>query len=507
MLAAPFRTDAPAMKITRSDAERTAREALSMQGILLDGPWKALSFVQGQPGEINRFVWQTAGRDRYEKLLGVYVTPPSWVVRFARFQGDVAERAEEYHVYIDGSGRVFRVSHGLPEAASGKSLSANEARSKALVTLHDTTTDQSPNGSDSPLQNFEEVSNKPEKHPSRTDWTFVFKDKRDYGLTRGEPRVSIEIAGDKVVDAFRWVYVPEDWTRNEQARQNVPGILSALCTIIVVALVVAAAVIGVVHWSRRRPFSSRTFFAVFGFVFLFSVVNVFNSWPQLASQASTAQPFELQVGILLVVSMVSRIFMAIGLGLVAGLFAGSIKVPATTTLARCLLYGVSTGLVLAATIAAARRAVPLMSPLWGNLDAAPTFIPFVGAMIGPLGGFFAQTMILLAVLYGLRHRSQAGALWIIVGIAIAGMSPIETVVSWLIVGVTTGLVLMIAYNLIFRHQPQLALIAVATMVILSMIREAVQHMFPAALIGSMAGAVLVAIAAWLWFRGSIGETG
>jgi hypothetical protein len=116
-------------------------------------------------------------------------------------------------------------------------------------------------------------------------------------------------------------------------------------------------------------------------------------------------------------------------------------------------------------------------------------------------------MILLAVLYGLRHRSQAGALWIIVGIAIAGMSPIETVVSWLIVGVTTGLVLMIAYNLIFRHQPQLALIAVATMVILSMIREAVQHMFPAALIGSMAGAVLVAIAAWLWFRGSIGETG
>src|SRR5207253_8342810 len=117
-----FRTDAPPSQIKRSDAEQKARLALNDRGIQLDAAWTVLSRVEGQPGEQNRFVWQKAGRGRYEKLLGLYVTPPCWFVRFARFQGDVAERAEEYQVFIDGSGKVFRINHDLPEARSGKSL-------------------------------------------------------------------------------------------------------------------------------------------------------------------------------------------------------------------------------------------------------------------------------------------------------------------------------------------------------------------------------------------------
>src|SRR5262249_19757438 len=107
ILASPFHTDAPPVTIGRAGAVDKARQALAERGIRLPEVWTVLSYVEGQPGEINRFVWQTAGRQIYEKLLSVYVTPPSWVNRFARFQGDVAERAEEYEAYIDGAGRVF----------------------------------------------------------------------------------------------------------------------------------------------------------------------------------------------------------------------------------------------------------------------------------------------------------------------------------------------------------------------------------------------------------------
>ena len=34
---------------------------------------------------------------------------------------------------------------------------------------------------------FTEVSSDPQKRPARMDWTFVFKDTRDYGLPEGEP--------------------------------------------------------------------------------------------------------------------------------------------------------------------------------------------------------------------------------------------------------------------------------------------------------------------------------
>src|SRR6185369_310701 len=153
-----------ALNIGRAQAEKTARDAFSRQGDEFDSSWTVLSHVEGQPGEINRFVWQTSGRDWYRQNLGrvPYVTPPSWVVRFARFKGDVAERAEEFQADIDGNGRDFRLSHQLPEARPGKNLPENEARALARAAV--------------PLLTVKEVSAQAAKRPARTDWTFVFKD-------------------------------------------------------------------------------------------------------------------------------------------------------------------------------------------------------------------------------------------------------------------------------------------------------------------------------------------
>ena len=64
------------------------------------------------------------------------------------------------------------------------------------------------------------------------------------------------------MDAARYVYVPEDWSRNERARRNLPAILAIVCTILIVATVVAAAVIGAIHWSRKRAFSARAFLSI-----------------------------------------------------------------------------------------------------------------------------------------------------------------------------------------------------------------------------------------------------
>ena len=65
------------------------------RGVRLAAGWKAMPAVAGSPGEPHRFVWETAGRDAYRDLLGTYLNEPRRTVRFARFEGDVAERAEE----------------------------------------------------------------------------------------------------------------------------------------------------------------------------------------------------------------------------------------------------------------------------------------------------------------------------------------------------------------------------------------------------------------------------
>jgi hypothetical protein len=490
-IASPFRTDAPPLKVGRAEAERTAREAFSRQGDEFDSSWTVLSHVEGQPGEINRFVWQTSGRDWYRQNLGrfPYITPPSWVVRFARFQGDVAERAEEFQAFIDGNGRDFRLSHQLPEARPGKSLPETEARALALAAV--------------PLLKVREVSAQAEKRPARTDWAFVFKDQQTYGLAQGEPRISIDIAGAEIVDKAQYVYVPEEWSRQERARRNVPNILSIVCTIVIVAIAVTGAIVGAVHWSRRRAFSAKTFSAIAGVVFLLGAVNVVNSWPVLASQSSTAQPLQLQIGIGIATSLLFGIFTSAGLGLIAGLVAGKIRIGDRYPNRKSVLAGISVALVLAGVGALARLAAPEMSPNWGNLAPASMLVPFLGAALSPIGGYFTQTLILLTILYALSNRHRGDLVWIAVGLALAGSGSIETMASWLITGLTTGILLLLAYRLVFRHQPELLLISTATLSVLSSIRDGVQHMYPAAVPGALAGAAIVAVAAWIWFRGSM----
>jgi hypothetical protein len=493
-------TDAPPVTIRRAAVEQRAREALTQRGIQVDSSWTVLSRVEGQPGQINRFVWQTAGRDRYQKLLGVYVTPPGWVVRFARFQGDVAERAEEYQVYTDGGGSVFRVSHDLPEAKPGKNLTSDEARQIALAALRE---NQPEGDGQVPLETtFSEISAEAAKRPARTDWTFVFKDTRDYGLPQGEARISIEIGGDQITDAVRYVYVPENWARDERARQNVPGIIRAVCTLILITFTLAAAIIGAVHWSRKQPFSVRTFLAVFATVFVLGVVNVLNNAPALASQAVTTQPLALTIGIVIVSSVLSGLFMAAGLALVAGLAVDDPALSLRGTDRRSTLIGICAGLTIAGAVGVARLIGPTLSPSWGNLGPASAFVPFLSATTGSVGNFFTQTMILLAILFGVHHKPRGSVVWIIIGMALAGTA-MESISAWLIIGVVMGIALFLAYRLVFRHQPELLVIATATLAVLAAVRDGMQRMYPWSLAGSLAGAALIAIAAWIWFRGSM----
>ena len=490
--ASPFHTDVPTIQITRNEAEQKARQALTERGIQLDQSWRELSRVEGQPGEQNRFVWQKAGPDAYKRLVGSYLTPPHWFVRFARFQGDVAERAEEFQVFIDGSGRVFRVNHDLPEARPGKSLNQEEARKIATDTLQVRMATHA--------SSLQEISAEAGKRPARTDWTFVFKDTQNYGLPEGEPRIAIEIAGDEVVDFARFIYVPEEWLRNERRQQNIPGILRTVCTVLLVGIVVGASILGIVRWSRRRNFSTHTFYRLYGLLFLISVVNVLNSWPIQASEASTAQPLALQAAIVLSVSLVFGIFTAAALALAGGVVAA--KANALAVLRTDIAAGVSLGFALAGISALARYVVPSMSPLWGNLSAASTFLPILTAALSPLTAFIIQAIVLLTVFFALAQRTRASVLLVVAGLVMAGSTAIETIPSWLIFGAATGIVLMLAYLAVFRHQPMVALVTAATLVILSTLRDGIQRPYSTALLGSIMASVLIALAAWVWYRGS-----
>ena len=126
--------ESPPLEIGRGVALEIAREALAANEVDAD-EWRELAVVRGGRGQSHRFVWSEAGPEAFRAEVGRYLSSPGWRVRYAQFEGDVAARAEEYLVWIDGNGSVERFEHRLAEDTAGASLEEEAARSIARDAL------------------------------------------------------------------------------------------------------------------------------------------------------------------------------------------------------------------------------------------------------------------------------------------------------------------------------------------------------------------------------------
>ncbi len=119
------------MPVSRQQAADAARRAVEARGAKLGPAWRLMAFPDDGSGGPHEFVHDTAGEDRRRSLLGTYLPKPRWRVRMATFEGDVAERAEEWLVVVRDTGEVGGIRHTLPEDRPGASLDESAARSLA----------------------------------------------------------------------------------------------------------------------------------------------------------------------------------------------------------------------------------------------------------------------------------------------------------------------------------------------------------------------------------------
>jgi hypothetical protein len=195
------------LPVGRTRAENAARAELQRRGVALTSKWRVMAVPDDGSGGAQRFVYETAGSSRWRELIGVYLPKPRWMVRVATFEGDVADRAEEWRIYVDATGEVRSVQHSIPQARAGATLDEPAARAKALAAV------QAKYQIDA--ARLKEVSAKPAKQKARMDWTFTFSD-----LTQPpapEPRIEVGLAGDEVVSVTRYFHVPEEWERAQRA--------------------------------------------------------------------------------------------------------------------------------------------------------------------------------------------------------------------------------------------------------------------------------------------------
>ncbi len=499
---AHFAYDAPPLDVGRVRAEQLARQALTERGVTLDSNWKALPQLDGSPGEPHKFVWRTAGRDAYNRLLGQFMPPPRWTVRFARFTGDVAERAEEYQVMVGAGGTVTGVRHLLPEDKAAPSMAEADARALAHQTLRDRF-----NFDDASLK---EVEAKPSQQKNRTDWLFTFTVATTPPLKKGETRATVSIAGNEVNAAGRFVFIPEEWARAERDRQTLPNMINIACIALVALAAVGGIVFGIVSWVRRG-FSVRTFLVVAPLLLVVNLAARFNEWPQVTAAFSTAQPYELQVTVLVATLVIGLTALALGIAVLGGYVTRTPRAPQFGSTGRWMA-GVAVAFLAAGIGAAVSRLAPSFEPAWANYGPLASYVPWAVPPLDAVSQVIMASVIgwfFFGLVDGLtagwtRRRGLGVAFFLVLGFVVAGLAGIDSIGWWAASGALTGAFGLAAYVIVFRAAPEVLAVTVAATHTLGAIKAAWSGAYPGvALSQGLRVAVLFATAwllVYLWER-------
>ncbi|HEX8738536.1 MAG TPA: type II CAAX endopeptidase family protein [Casimicrobiaceae bacterium] len=418
-IATPFRADVPPLTLDRAGAIRAADAALAARGVTLTPDWHRyatpkLASADPQQWAWHRFVWDEAGRSTYRKLVGGILAPPVWEVRYARFDGDVTERAEEWHIGIDNDGSVRSFLHVLPEARPGASLTLDAARTLAARELG------AQFGVDA--AKLTPVAAEERQRPARVDWSFVWGDPGIDAGKGAEARYAIAIGGDRPTAAGRFVHLPETWLRSEQARDNWLQILELGTVAVFAAAALAALVVGIRSWIARRV-DSRALKRAAAITFALVVLAGANGWPQVAMGLSTTDPVAAQVSIKVLAVLASALVAALVVGLCAGVggfgartlppFAIRGRVPATAVAIAAGAFVVGLQAVLAAL---GGRDVPL----WPDPEWRSAWSPWLGAALSGVAFLITASAELFVVhAASLLTRGWTRRVWLAVAIVVA----------------------------------------------------------------------------------------
>jgi len=494
-----FKSDVPPLEAGKSASVRTAKEALAKEGFAAPPPWKIVTIINGDPDPADRFVWQKGGEKVYRELMARgYLFPPLWLVRFARFEGDIVARAEEYHILISGRGKIFGVSHQVPENMTGATLSEADARALAEAAIrHKYSVD---------VSKLAQISATPSKLPARQNWEFVYEYPPDNPLKEGQTRITAVVEGREVAQIYKSVYIPEEWKRQERNRMNLLGILESLSSIVTIILFIAGLVIAVLGWARSR-FSVSIFMRFFVSLVLLEMIHAVNRWPNTVARFSTTEPLINQLLLAGGLSFLMALLVSLDTAIINGFIGQWKRSRAQLRGWVPVVVGIGAGIIASGALALTHRLLPQYGPVWPHFADVNMFFPFIGTGVGAVIDFIKLTTLYLLIFAAFdrmtdgwkTRKLSCAVLVVLLGVSISGAGSIDSVGAWLLSGVVLSAAIVSGYVFVFRYCFCLVPFAAAGMSLLNLGRQAVYRAYPYSVAGNAFAMFLVMAAAYYWY--------
>jgi len=502
-----FTHDGIQITLNKDEAVAQANAFLEQKNSPLIAPWKTLPLVFTnyalipQIAQQHKFIWKKGKKELYHHLLGTYLEPAHWTIRYAQFDTDIIERTEEHKVMLDHHG-ISRYHHQLPESALGASLTQEQARLLAHQVLREQF-----NLDPAALT---EISAVQAQLPHRINWSFIFSNPAVYPLQTGQARISILISGSEVIDAACFIHVPEEWQRKEQNKQNTLGIMMLVFALILVLSLFVALIIASKQ-KRTFIFSKRLFFLFSIISMIFTVIEIINVWPSIIGSFNTSLPLQNQlfqtIAAMVIQLCLKSVFYGLFFSYVLSLKSSYASSHHSTTR---IIIGTCTGFFITGLLSIAQSLLPSNMPLWPSYDALGYNMPLLASLWKWIS-YYAHITLSCSLLYMLvdtvtaqwqKNRIFFTFIAAVLGMSFVDVSSIKQLPLWIMIGICIGYIMLELYKRIIRYDYSLIPLITGTYVISCCIRQGTFNAYPNTWLAVIISIVTIEILS-IWWHGYI----
>jgi hypothetical protein len=497
-----FVNEDPGLDKGRAEALATSEAALAEQGFdLPDSVWRFSALVSVPNGPEGRFSRQIGGETAYAQMMGTFLLPPHWVVRVARFDGDVADRAEEFRIRTDKDGRIIRFTHRLPEARPGPELSESDARSRAKTFLR-LRLGLEP-------EYLKEISAVPAKRPGRTDWTFTWADSIRYPLNEGQGRLSVTISGDRVTDYNRgYVHIPEEWQRNERNRDTFRGLVQGI-SVVLLFFIIILAVVKAYNQIAHHKLSAKIWAVLSVVIFTGGILHLWNTWPETLFYLNASEPVRGQIFRSAAFGLIQMLVLAVCLPLL--ILTTRDKDTDHLRDKPSIIIGLAAGFTGIGLLALVGRSLTFYQPSWAYYEPLNSQFPILYLLITRVWIYGMVTVILLYIFRGMDHYSggyvrNKGAvllIFILTGLASAALFMLDTFSVWISMGAVLSIWIIWLFRVVYRAMPSVIPFAVLPFFLAESFKQIRYEAYPAVISGeitAMTGMIILAVLLWYMLK-------
>lgn len=493
----PFTADTPPLFVQKNTALSLADEHFAQEEITTPGgfDWQQLCFISCLPTQMEFFVWREEGKEKYHELLGTYLTPPSWGIRYASFSGNLIDRAQEFTSVIAPDETILRSNLALPESQAGASLQESEARGIALEVVR-AKYQLTP-------YDLKEISAQGQDRPHRKDWTFIFQDKKVLFDSEGEARIQVTIAGDKVSNVYRYVFVPEAWARDEQQSNLYRGLFNFFVIFIkILSFFIALALI-----QRKILYNLplKRFFLWLAVLIPLALLAKINGLESLkALFFLTSQPYDSQLFNTVLSFLPATIIMMT----ILALCTASLKkllVTQTSTNAPAF-FGICAEFALQGAMQVILFLNPRYLPFVPDYSNFSTYSPFFGLVSSSFLTTVQMIVLELVCISAFTlviRQSQKTWLWGALFFIISSISYTNPLVLYpsitLIVALVQGALFTLIYFLLLQYDQRAVLMMVATRLALITLQQGLLQSYPHLLSYSIVVSSGIMLFSYFWF--------